>query len=220
KDGTIYMDQVRCSKDGSKVAYSIFSGGSDSRKIIIMYAEFKEKIGDTLIDVKFSGISWKGEDGFYYSSYDKPDGSELSAKTDHHKLYYHKLGTPQSDDKVVFGGTEAEKHRYVSGSVTQDNRFLLVSASVSTSGNKLFIKDLTKPESDFVTILDNTDTDTYVMDNDGSKLFIVTNLNAPNKKIVWVDASNPTPNNWKDLLPETENVLNAGTGGGYIFANY
>lgn len=220
KDGTISLDQVRFSTDGSKLAYSISEGGSDWRKIIILDAESKVKIGDTLIDVKFSGISWKGEEGFYYSSYDKPDGSELSAKTDQHKLYYHKLGTPQSEDAVVFGGAEAEKHRYISGSVTEDNRYLLVSASVSTSGNKLFIKDLKNPDSGFVTILDNTDTDSYVMDNDGSKLFIVTNLNAPNKRIVWVDASKPTPNNWKDLLPETENVLNAGTGGGYIFANY
>lgn len=220
KDGTISLDQVRFSTDGSRLAYSISEGGSDWRKIIVMDAESKEKIGDTLIDVKFSGISWKGEDGFYYSSYDKPDGSELSAKTDQHKLYYHKLGTPQSEDKVVFGAAPEEKHRYVSGSVTEDNRYLLVSASVSTSGNKLFIKDLNTPDSGFVTILDNTDTDTYVMDNDGSKLFIVTNLNAPNKKIVSVDASKPTPDNWKELLSETENVLNAGTGGGYIFATY
>lgn len=220
EDGTISLDQVRFSTDGSKLAYSISEGGSDWRKIIILDAETKEKIGDTLIDVKFSGMSWKGEEGFYYSSYDKPDGSELSAKTDQHKLYFHKLGTPQSEDEVVFGGTEEERHRYVSGSVTEDNRYLLVSASVSTSGNKLFIKDLNKPDSEFVAILDNTDSDTYVMDNDGSKLFIVTNLNAPNKKIVSVDANSPAPENWKDLLPETENVLNAGTGGGYIFANY
>lgn len=220
KDGTISLDQVRFSTDGSKLAYSISEGGSDWRKIIIMDAESQDKIGDTLMDVKFSGISWKGEDGFYYSSYDKPDGSELSAKTDQHKLYYHKLGTPQSEDKVVFGAAPDEKHRYISGSVTEDNRYLLVSASVSTSGNKLFLKDLSNPDSNFVTILDNTDTDSYVMDNDGSKLFIVTNLNAPNKKIVVADASKPTPNNWKDLLPETEHVLNAGTGGGYIFANY
>src|SRR5690606_29418148 len=143
--------------DGSKLAYSISEGGSDWRKVLVMDTETKGLIGDTLIDVKFSGLSWKGEDGFYYSSYDKPKGSELSAKTDQHKVYYHKMGTPQSEDELIFGATADEKHRYIRGGVTEDDRFLVISASVSTSGNKLFIKDLTKPNSKFVTILDNTD---------------------------------------------------------------
>jgi prolyl oligopeptidase len=220
EDGTISLGETSFSKDGSKLAYSISEGGSDWRKVLVMNTETKKLVGDTLKDIKFSGLSWLGEDGFYYSSYDKPEGSELSAKTDQHKVYYHKMGTPQSDDKVIFGGTPEEKHRYINGSVTEDNNFLIVRASTSTSGNKLFIKDLTKKDSKFITILDNTDTDTYVIENVGSKLYIVTNKNAPNKKIVTVDASNPTPNNWKDFLPETENVLSPSTGGGYIFANY
>ncbi len=220
KDGTISLGESSFSKDGSKLAYSISEGGSDWRKVLIMDTESKKIIEDTIIDVKFTGLSWKGEEGFYYSSYDKPEGSELSAKTDQHKLYYHKLGTPQSEDIIVFGLADAEKHRYVSGNVTTDNKYLLVSASTSTSGNKLFIKDLTKPESAFVSILDNTDTDSYVLDNVDSKLYIVTNYNAPNKKIVIVDAKNPSIKNWKDFIPETENVLNPSTGGGYIFTNY
>jgi prolyl oligopeptidase len=220
KDGTISLGETSFSKDGSKLAYSISEGGSDWRKVLVMNTETKKLVGDTLKDIKFSGLSWLGEDGFYYSSYDKPQGSELSAKTDQHKVYYHKMGTPQSDDKVIFGATPEEKHRYINGSVTEDNNFLIVRASTSTSGNKLFIKDLTKKDGKFITILDNTDTDTYVIENVGSKLYIVTNKNAPNKKIVTVDASNPTPNNWKDFLPETENVLSPSTGGGYIFANY
>ncbi|OAD90450.1 prolyl endopeptidase [Aequorivita soesokkakensis] len=220
EDGTISLGETSFSKDGSKLAYSISEGGSDWRKVLVMNTETKKLVGDTLKDIKFSGLSWLGEDGFYYSSYDKPEGSELSAKTDQHKVYYHKMGTPQSDDKVIFGATPEEKHRYINGSVTEDNNYLIVRASTSTSGNKLFIKDLTKKDSKFITILDNTDTDTYVIENVGSKLYIVTNKNAPNKKIVTVDASNPTPNNWKDFLPETENVLSPSTGGGYIFANY
>ncbi|HLW33841.1 MAG TPA: prolyl oligopeptidase family serine peptidase, partial [Aequorivita sp.] len=128
--------------------------------------------------------------------------------------------TPQSEDQVIFGATPAEKHRYIRGGVTEDNRYLIISASVSTSGNKLYIKDLTKPQAKFVTVLDNTDSDSYVLENVGSKLYIVTNRNAPNRKIVTVDAENPTPENWKDFLPETENVLSPSTGGGYIFANY
>ncbi|MBT8260161.1 MAG: prolyl oligopeptidase family serine peptidase, partial [Bacteroidia bacterium] len=112
------------------------------------------------------------------------------------------------------------KHRYVGGSVTEDQNYLLISASVSTSGNKLYLKDLSNPNSQLVTILDHTESDTYVIDNVGSKLYLVTNLDAPNKKIVTVDASNPTPENWKDFIPETEYVLSPSSGGGYFFAEY
>ncbi len=220
EDGTISLGEISFSKDGSKLAYSISEGGSDWRKVLIMNTETKELIGDTLNDIKFSGLSWKAEEGFYYSSYDKPKGSQLSAKTDQHKVYYHKLGTPQSDDKVIFGATPEQKHRYINASVTEDNHYLIIRASISTTGNKLFIKDLTKPDSKFITILDDTDSDTYILENVGSKLYLVTNRNTPNRKIVTVDAENPAPENWKDLLPETENVLSASTGGGYIFANY
>ncbi|GEQ84919.1 prolyl endopeptidase [Patiriisocius marinistellae] len=220
EDGTISLGGLSFSDNGKMAAYSISEGGSDWRKVLIMNAETKEIVEDTLIDIKFSGISWKGNEGFFYSSYDKPKGSELSAKTDQHKLFYHTLGTAQKNDDLIYGGTPEQKHRYVGGRTTEDNRFLVVTASVSTSGNKLFIKDLTKPNSKFVTILDHTDSDSYIMDSKGSQLFLVTNLNAPNKKVVTVDASNPTPNNWKDIIPETENVLNAGSGGGAIFANY
>ncbi|WP_435373014.1 prolyl oligopeptidase family serine peptidase [Aequorivita aurantiaca] len=220
EDGTISLGETSFSKDGSKLAYSISEGGSDWRKVLVMNTETKEIMGDTLKDIKFSGLSWKGEEGFYYSSYDKPKGSELSAKTDQHKVFYHKMGTPQSQDQLIFGATAEEKHRYIGAKVTEDNRYLILSPSVSTSGNKLLIKDLTKPNSKFVTILDNTDTDSFVLENVGSKLYIVTNMDAPNKKVVTVDAENPTPENWKDFIPETENVLSPGTGGGNIFANY
>ena len=220
EDGTTSLMGLSFTKDGSKAAYLISEGGSDWRKGIVIDAETREIVEDTLVDIKFSGISWKGNEGFFYSSYDKPEGSELSAKTDQHKLYFHKLGAPQSDDELIFGGIPEEKHRYVGGYVSEDAKYLFISASVSTSGNKLFLKDLTDPESDLVTILDDTDSDTYVVDNEGSKLFLVTNRNAPNKKVVVVDASSPSPDNWQDLIPETENVLTIGTGGGNFFAEY
>jgi len=218
KDGTTSLGGLDFSRDGSKVAYSISEGGSDWRKVIIMDAITKKVIEDTLLDVKFSGVSWKGNDGFYYSSYDKPTGSELSAKTDQHKLYYHKLGTSQKEDKVVFGLDQ--KRRYVGGSVTEDDKYLVISAANSTSGNELYIKDLTKPNSPIITILDNFNSDSYVIENDGEKLFIVTNLNAPNRRVVTTDISNPKPENWKDFIAETENVLTPSNGGGYFFANY
>ena len=220
EDGTISLGNMSFSEDGNTVAYSISEGGSDWRKVLVMNPETKEIIEDTLIDVKFSGLSWLTNDGFYYSSYDKPKGSELSAKTDQHKLFFHKLGTSQKEDQLIFGGVASEKHRYVGGNVSEDNRFLQVTASVSTSGNKLFLKDLSKPNSAFVTILDHTDSDSYIIENVGTKLYIVTNLNAPNKKIVTVDASNPSPENWVDFIPETENVLSPSTAGGSFFAEY
>lgn len=220
EDGTTSMSGLSFSEDGSLLAYQISEGGSDWRKIIVIDTETKEQVEQALVDVKFSGVSWLANDGFYYSSYDKPEGSELSAKTDQHKVYYHKLGQAQSEDTLVFGDTAEQKHRYVGAKATKDGRYLFISASVSTSGNKLFIKDLTKPDSEFVTVVGNTDSDTSVIDNEGSKLFLVTNLNAPNKKVVTVDASNPQPENWQDFIPETENVLNVTLGGNTFFANY
>lgn len=219
-DGTTSLADISFSRDGSIAAYAISEGGSDWRKIIVIDVASKEQLEPTLVDIKFSGISWYGNEGFYYSSYDKPDGSELSAMTDQHKLYYHKLGTPQSEDAVVFGGTDAEKHRYIFGQVTDDDRYLLIFAAVSTSGNKLFLRDLTQPDSALVSVLDHTDSDTSLLDNRGSTLYLVTNLNAPNKRVVTVDAANPTADNWVDLIAEQEQVLSASTGGGYIFAEY
>ncbi|HAI40125.1 MAG TPA: S9 family peptidase, partial [Maribacter sp.] len=157
EDGTTSLAGLSFTKDGSLAAYLISEGGSDWRKAIILNAETKEVVEDTLIDIKFSGLSWKGNDGFYYSSYDKPKGSELSAKTDQHKVYYHKLGTPQKNDELIFGGTPTEKHRYIGASVTEDNKYLLISASVSTSGNKLFIRNLEDPNGLLIPMVEDTE---------------------------------------------------------------
>ena len=218
KDGTTSLGNLEFSKDGSLVAYSISEAGSDWNKIIIMDAVSKKVLEQPLVDVKFSGISWLGNTGFYYSSYDKPEGSELSAKTDQHKLYFHKLGTTQKEDKVIFG--QQEKRRYVGGGVSEDERYLIISAANSTTGNELYIQDLSKPNSKLVTMVNNFESNNSIIDNVGSKLYIVTNLNAPNQKIVTVDAANPTPENWKDLIPETDFVLAPTVGAGYLFANY
>lgn len=220
EDGTTSLGTLQFSKNGQIAAYSISEGGSDWRKVIIIDAESKKVLEDTLVDVKFSGISWKGNEGFFYSSYDKPKGSELSAKTDQHKLYYHTLGTSQSEDEVIFGATAAEKHRYVGGYLTEDDRFLVITASISTSGNKLFIKDLSKENAPLVTVVNHTNSDSYVIENEGEKLYIVTNLDAPNKRVVTVNASTPEPENWQDFISETKNVLNVSAGAGYLFAKY
>ena len=217
KDGTTSLGGLNFSKDGSLVAYAISEGGSDWRKVIVMKTANKEIIGDTIVDIKFSGVSWYKNEGFYYSSYDKPKGSELSAKTDQHKLYYHKLNTAQKDDKVIFG--LKEKRRYVGGYVTEDENYLIISGATSTSGNELYYKDLSK-NGPIINIVNNFDNDNNVLDNVGTKFYISTNYNAPNKRIVTFDLAKPSQENWVDFIPETENVLSPSTGGGFIFAEY
>lgn len=218
KDATTSLDAVSFSKDGTLVAYSISKAGSDWRTVIFINAKTKKEIDAALVDVKFSGLSWKGNEGIFYSSYEKPKGSELSAKTDQHRLYFHKLGTAQKTDAIIFG--DQEKRRYVRGSVSEDDRYLFISAANSTSGNELYLKDLSIPNSEIVPIVTTFDFDVDVIDNLDSKLYIVTNINAPNKRIVCVDASNPSQENWVDFIPETENVLSPSTGSGFIFATY
>jgi len=219
-EGTTSLSTLSFSQDGSLAAYSISEAGSDWRKIIIINVETKQPLEDPIVDVKFSGIAWNGQDGFFYSSYDKPEGSRLSAKTDQHKLYYHRLGTAQQEDLVIFGGTPDQKRRYVGGDVTEDGRYLVISGAVSTSGNDLYLKDLKIPNAPLVTILDDTNSETYVIDNVGTELYIVTDRDAPNQRMVRVDADNPRPEKWKDVIAESEYVLSASTGGGYFFAEY
>lgn len=219
KDGTTSLADVSFTEDGSLVAYAISEGGSDWRKIIVLNAKDKSVIGETLIDVKFSGISWYKNEGFYYSSYDKPTGSELSAKTDQHKLYYHKLGTSQKTDQLVFG--EKYKRRYVSGYVTNDQKYLVVTAANATSGNELYIQDLTKANSQIQTIVTGFDNDYSIIDSKDGKLYIETNLKAPNKKLMVVDAVKVINlSAWEDLILESDNVLDLSKAGGYFFARY
>jgi len=219
-DGTTSMQGIDFTKDGSLSAYQISEGGSDWRKVIVIKTDDKAQVGDTLRDLKFTGIAWKGNEGFYYSTYDKPKkGSQLSGMTQYHKLFYHQMGTPQSEDKLIFGGEQTPR-RYIGAYITEDQRFLVISAANSTTGNELYIQDLSKPGSEIVNVVNNFDNDHSVIDNVGSKLYILTNLYQPNHKVVTVDASDPKPINWKDLIPATKNVLTVSTGGGKIFAEY
>lgn len=218
KDGTSSLGSVDFSRDGSKVAYAISEGGSDWRKVIVLDAVSKQKIGETLVDVKFSGVSWKGNEGFYYSSYDKPNGSELSAKTDQHKLYFHKIGTSQKEDILVFGNDKIR--RYVSGTVTHDDRYLIITAANTTYGNELYIQDLSNNKNGIITIVDNFNNSFDVLENEGSKLFVETDIKAPNKKVIVIDLNHPEIANWSEFISETNNVLSTTTGGGYFFAQY
>lgn len=220
KDATTSLAGIEFTKDGSLAAYQLSEGGSDWRKVVILKTSDKSILGDTLRDVKFSGLAWRGNEGFYYSSYDKPaEGSSLSGLTQYHKLFFHKIGTSQNEDQLIFGG-DVTPRRYIGAGVTDDKRFLVIYASKSTTGNELYIQDLSKPGSPIVKVVDNFDGNHSIVDNSGSILYIHTNLNSPNYKVVTVDASNPKPENWKDLIPETENVLDVSTGGRRLFAQY
>ncbi len=223
-DGTVSLSQINFTKDGSLAAYMISEGGSDWNKIIVIDTENGKQIEDTLVDVKFSGLAWKGNDGFYYSSYDKPKkGSTLSGITEHHKLYYHKLGTPQKSDQLIFGG-EKQPYRYISAYLTEDERFLVISCAQSTTGNELFVKDLSvidgKRESKLVQIVKGFENDSWVIDNNGSALLVHTNYKAPNNRVVSFDFNAPEKENWKDVIPETNDVLSISICGGYLFASY
>ena len=219
-DGTASLAGINFSNDGSLLAYQVSEGGSDWRKVVVLKAADKTVVGDTLVDVKFSGIAWRGNEGFYYSSYDKPKtGSALSAVTDVHMLYFHKLNASQKEDELIFGG-ESLKRRYIGAMLTEDERFLIVTAANTTSGNELYLKDLSNANSDFVPIVQNMNKNHYVLTNEGDKIFIYTELDAPNGRVVFTDFKSPSPENWKDLIPETDNVLSPTIGGNKIFASY
>ncbi len=214
--GTTSLTGVSFNKKGNLVAYSISEGGSDWQKIIIMDA-ISKKILDEPIVMKFSGASWLGDDGFYYSTYDQPkEGSQLSGITDTQKVYFHKLGTKQQSDKLVIGGADF-KRRYMGIGVSEDERYLILSASEATDGNELYIKDLQK-KMDWIPVQKGYEFNTDVLDTKGDFIYVLTDKNAPNMKLQKFNINKPSI--WIDVIPETENVLSASTGGGYIFSKY
>jgi prolyl oligopeptidase len=219
-DGTTSLAGIDFTKDGSLCAYEISEGGSDWTKVLIMNALTKQMLDDTLHDVKFSGIAWRHNKGFYYSSYDKPkEGSQLSGKTQIHKLYFHKMGTAQSEDKLIFGG-EATPRRYIGAYVTEDQNYLVISAANATYGNELYLQDLTKTNAPIVPVVTGFDTEQEVVYAENGKLYIITNMHAPHRKLVITDAAAPTAEHWKDFIPETKFPLGVSTCGRKFFAQY
>lgn len=219
EDGTVSLSNYDVSKDGKYLAYGISRGGSDWNEIYIMEIESGEKLSDHLMWIKFSGISWQG-DGFYYSRYDEPTGSELSEKNEFHKVYYHKIGTSQSEDLLVFENKDFPLRNYYAD-VTEDERFLIVYESESTSGNSMYIKDLSQANATFKAVVDGFDHDFSVVDDHNGKLLVYTNFNAPKYQLIEIDPANLASSNWKTLLPEQEEVLGGvSLVGGKIIAQY
>lgn len=220
EDGTTSLAGISFTRDGSLAAYQISEGGSDWRKVIVIDAESKTQRGDTLVDVKFSGLSWRGNEGFYYSSYEKPENaSAISAKTSEHQLFFHRLGTDQAEDELIFGGSETPR-RYIGGGVTEDERYLVISAATSTTGNELYVADLTAPEFKIISVVSNFDNDHDVVHSEGETLYILTNLNAPNKQLVKAQMGNLDPSKWEVVVSQGAFPMSVGTAGGYLFLEF
>ncbi len=222
KDGTSGLAGVSYSKDGSLCAYLVSEGGSDWRKAVVMGTSDKKILEDTLRNIRFSGLAWRGNEGFYYSRYDRTSstGSNLTATPDFHKLFFHKLGTPQARDEMVFGG-EKEARRYIGAYLTEDERFLVVTAATGTYGNELYVQDLKDPKNKLTPIVSNLDNTNYVLANEGPRLIFFTDNNAPKNRIVAASWPKAAQENWVDLIPESENVIeNANTAGKKIFVKY
>jgi len=219
-DGTASINGMGFSDDGKFMAYGISRAGSDWVEINVMNVETKEVLEDKVNWVKFSGISWE-KDGFYYSSYDQPtEGSDYSGKNEYHKVYYHKLGTSQDKDRLVYEDKK-NAQRNAGAGVTDDEKYLIVTTSESTNGNSLMVKSLEK-DGPFVKMVEGFDTDNYIVEHLGDGKFLVnTNYEAPNNKISMVDINKPTQDQWVDFIPEKDYVLRGvNIAGDKIIASY
>jgi prolyl oligopeptidase len=219
-DGTASVSLLSFSKDKKYVAYSVQQSGSDWAIIYVKEVATQKDIGDSLLWTKFSGAAWK-DNGFYYSGYDKPEkGKELSQANEFHKIWYHKLGTAQSSDELVYEDKQNPK-RYHSAQTTEDERFLIIYVSTGTYGGMLLSKDLNKKGQLKVITPTGFTHDYSIINNEGDKLLMQTDDDAANQKVVLVDPEHPEKKNWKDILPEQKDLLEeCATGGGKLFAKY
>lgn len=221
-EGIVALGGVYFTKSGKYMAYSVAVAGSDWQEIYVMETATKKILSDKIEWSKFSGASWNGDDGFYYSAYSKPDSAaRLSGKNEYHKVFYHKLGTPQSADQLIY---EDAKHplRYHGVGLSEDKRFLFLTISEGTSGTEIWFRDLKQPaQQHFKLLIPGFKTEPDVIDNDGDKILVRTNDGAPNYKIVLIDPNNPAKKNWKTVIPETKEALQgASTAGRYLFLSY
>jgi prolyl oligopeptidase len=223
-DGTSVLSAFSLAKNGKYLAYGISQGGSDWVTINLMEVDTRNKLSDELKWLKVSGVSWQG-DGFYYSRYPEPEkGRELTTKNEFQAVYFHKVGTPQSEDVLIYEDKE-HPQRFQNVGTTEDERFAILNISErgkGKKGNALFYKDRLKPDSKFMPIVAEIGDDTFgVIDNVGDKFLIRTTRNAPNGRVFLFDPQNPDEKNWKDVLPErTEPMQSVGTAGGKLFVSW
>jgi prolyl oligopeptidase len=205
-DGTTSISGYSFSKDGKYFAYSLSSAGSDWNEIKLKETATGNDLKDNIKWVKFSGLAFNGN-GFYYSAYSAPEkGKEYSAMNQFHKVFFHQIGTDQSKDKLIYEDKKNPNYNF-GAQVTEDERFLIISISSSTSGNALKIKDLKNPSSKLIDLVDNFDNDYSIIGNEGDILYCLTNLNAGNYKLVAIDMKNPDPKSWKDVIGQSKDLL-------------
>lgn len=209
-DGTVALTGLFQSPDGRYTAYTVSRSGSDWTEIFVMDTASGQLLPDHIEWAKFTGAAWHGN-GFYYSAYPRPEaGKELSGANEYHTVYYHRLGTPQSDDIVAYENRNQPLH-FHSAKVTDDGRFLIIEGGGQGFGNSLYFKDLGKSDSKWVTVEDSQD---YILDvidstHDG-KLLVYTSVDAPRYRFVAIDTADPARAQWVDILPQDpEAVLTA-----------
>lgn len=206
-DGTVSLGGLSVSKDAKYVAYSFNKAGSDWSEINVLDIATGKQLTDVIKWVKFSDIAWK-DDGFFYSAYAAPkEGSELSNKNEYHKVYYHKIGDAQQNDKLIFED-KAHPLRNFSASTTPDQKLLVLYGSESTSGTSLAVKQLDKKDAGFVTIVDNFENNYAVVHNEGTVLYVLTDKDAPKNQLVTIDVAEKITNeNWNKIIPESDDLL-------------
>lgn len=207
-DGTVALASTAFSNDGKHLAYAISRSGSDWLEIFVMDLATGKLTGDHIEWAKIAGPSWKGN-GFYYSAYDSPEeGKEFSNVNENHKIYYHKLGEPQSKDKLVYANPTFPK-RFYYADVSDDEKIMVIYEAGAGRGNRMFMKDLTRNNAPIVLIAEDTKMDNQYsfLENIGNSLYFYTNENAPKGKIMVADANKPKRKNWQEFIPESESVL-------------
>ncbi len=222
-DGTTRLGIFEVSQDGKYAAYGASIGGSDWQEVHVLDVAARKELTDDLKWLKGSGVAWAGN-GFFYSRYDAPEkGHELSSKNEFQKVYYHKLGTAQSEDELIYEDKE-NAQRFHDVDTTNDERFAILQVSdrgKGKRGNSIYYRDLSKREKSFTPIVSEITDDSYdVVDNVGDKFLIATNHGAPNGRVVLFDPADPKAP-WKDILPEKPEVLESvSSAGGKLFATY
>lgn len=220
KDGTVALQNVSISKNQKYIAYTVSASGSDWQEIYVMDLATKKNLSYKIEHVKFSSLAWIGDEGFYYSGYDKPkdEKTKYSAKTEYQKVFFHKIGQSQDKDVLVYEDKE-NPLRYVFPQVTEDNRFLILNISEGTDGSEIKVKDLSMVNAPFVTIVKGFNTNASVIDNEGDEILLLTNENAPNYKLMRIHTvKRMAP---QIVVGESQMPLSGvSTAGGRLFLHY
>ena len=206
EDGTVALKGTWFSKDCRYMAYAVSRSGSDWQEFYVMDVESRKLLDDHIEWSKFSDAAWQG-DGFYYGAYDPPgEGREYSSVNEMHKIYYHRIGTPQSEDKLYYCNKEHPK-RFYQFTTNEEETMMFLYEDGEDNGNNLYVKDLTKKDAPFVQMTPDMSSRVSPVETDGNLIYILTNLGAPFNRLAVADIRNPKWTAWKDIVPETDAVL-------------